>query len=80
MQNFAIYPSEDARFELEFETFQLNVETGEVELYDDNRELIGSSFGSILLPSYRLNCGQRSERICSLFLFTSRITSTSHSC
>ena len=41
MHKFAIYPIEDVRFELEFETFQVNVETGEIELYDDNRELIG---------------------------------------
>jgi hypothetical protein len=41
MQNFAIYPNEDAPFELEFEKFQLNGETGEIELYDDDHQLIG---------------------------------------
>lgn len=40
MQNFAIYPIDDVRFELEFETLQLNDETGEIELYNDNHELI----------------------------------------
>ena len=41
MQNFSIYPKDDNRLELVFESFTLNDATGEIELYDDHNHMFG---------------------------------------